>query len=282
MLYSAYVEGRIFGGSAPAERELPEGVERGDNLHLHFLTLTGAINYHRDEAQLWAAARETIADSDTHYVFVPHTVAQINLDKLKADLQKHELSKKPQKDADIWRRICTTLVEHFEGDMANLLGEADYNVDDALSTIRSSKYDFPYLGGNKLGSLWAHMLADSWQGHELTGLDEIPIYTDRDVVRGTVAIGAVRGPWKGSYDELEEGVVEVWNEACEGRDFYPMQFYNPLGMLGERGCLEVEEFPCDKRTDCPVFIFCGEAIPEKTDEGIVIEKRSRIATPISL
>lgn len=287
LLYRAYQEGHPMTGGPPPERVVPNGMTRGDNEHLHFLTLTGAINYHRDEYQLWDAARKTYEDAGTRYLFSPHAVAQLRLEKVQDDLQAHKLSNKPQKDADIWHRICETLVRSFEGDIETLLAGADYDVTEALKTIRSSKHDFPYLGGTKIGSLWADLLADTWQGHDLTGLKDVPLYLDRDVVAASVTLSVVKGPFEGPRDALEEAVQQAWAEGCAEIDFYPMQFYRPLTNLGEQGCQLVNEFPCEKRTDCPVFIFCGETLVRKTElkdgaTGVAVGVPSRIATPISL
>lgn len=282
LLHGAYVDEGILGSGTPPARRMPKGMDRGDKAHLHFVTLTAAIDYHRDPRELWSAARETVADGDTGYVYDPQAVVGADEDKVRADLQAHGLSSKPNKDADIWRRICATLVEDFGGSVWNLLDEAGFDVPTALGTIRSSTHDFPYLGGRKIGSLWADLLAGVWGGAELTGLQEIPIYIDRDVVAASVTGGALVGPFDGSYDTLKAATELVWTAACEGTDLYPMQFYTPLAELGSRGCREVEDWPCPVRRDCPVMIFCTETRPRKGGEGMTFRAPKRVGTAISL
>lgn len=281
LLYNTYQDRGVLDAPPPPERPQPDGLTRGSEDHLHWLTLTMALSHHRSAAELWDAARATYEDPDTRYLFAPHAVAQLRPEKLSHDLARHDLARNPEKDAATWRRICTTLVADFDGSMATLLERAGYDAPAIVATIRSSKHDIPYLGGAKTGSLWLHLLEDAWYGHPIDGLQEMPIYTNRDVVAGTIAAGVIRGPFSGPYRELEQAVAEVWTAACAGTDHYPMQFYRALAALGHDGCRQVAEFPCERRTDCPIMIFCVEARPRGRDE-VEIVAPSRIGSPISL
>jgi hypothetical protein len=271
----AFQDGDILGETSRPEHPLPENVERGDVNHLHFLSLTMALSSMRDQEQLWAASRATFNDPGTHYLFYPETVAALNRDKLENDMQIHDLASNTEKDADIWYRICTTLMEEFDGSMCRLIDEAGNHIPTILETLRKHKYDFPYLGGNKTGSLWAMMLADSWQGRASTGLHEIPIYIDRDVAAATVEIGAVQGPFDGRFTKLKHAVEDAWAAACEDIDFYPMQFHRPLERLGSRGCRENDGFPCKFRTECPVMIFCTESKFDSAKRNVAVDEPGR-------
>lgn len=282
LLDTAYRDDGILGSGTPPDRRVPKGMDRGDRQHLHFVTLTSAINYHRDRWELWSAARETAADAATRFVFDPAEAVAAGQEKVQAALQVHGLSGKPTKDADIWFRICATLVEHFDGSVWSLLEEADFDVTAALDTVRAGTYDFPYLGGTKIGSLWAHNLAATWGGHALGGMQAIPLYVDRDVAAAAVTGGAVGGPYDGPYSALKSAVEEVVTEACAGTDLYPMQFYAPMSELGSRGCQNVETWPCPVRRDCPVMIFCVETRPRKSANGVTFGGPRRVGTAISL
>ncbi len=284
VLYAAHRDrrGGIFGDDQLPYHSLPQEMERGSREHLHFITLTTALRTHRHPEALWLAARKTYDDAGTRYLFTPHAVAEFRVEKLREDMAAYGLAKRPDNDTDIWRRISTTLVQDFEGEACTLLAQANFEAGEILSAVRSSRHDFPYLGGIKTSSLWIHLLVESWQGQPIEGMQAIPVYTDRDVVAATVAIGAVAGIYTGPYGALEDSVEAVWTSACEGTDFYPMQFYHPLSKLGERGCREVQVFPCRRRTECPVMIFCVEAVPRKTQDGIEVGRPSELLTPISL
>ena len=103
---------------------MPVGVTRGDPEHLHFITLTVAIDYMRDADELWAASRQTLSDPHTRYLYDPLQVAQRDFSRVMSDMQRYRLSRKPEKDAKIWYDICQTLTRYFKGSVQGLLQEA--------------------------------------------------------------------------------------------------------------------------------------------------------------
>ncbi len=255
-LHRAFHGGGILGQVSMPEHILPPGVERGSREQIHFITLTVAIDYMRDADKLWAAARETMADPATRYLFNPRQVVQTGVAKLRADMHQHRLALRPQKDLGVWQTICQTLVQHFQGDVHNLLQQAGFRAPTLLATIRGQRYRFPNLRGDKIGPLWVRMLEDSWQGHHFTGLEQLPIPVDIHIAAATVMTGGVRGPFAGAFEELREAVVQVWFDACRGTRSYPLQFDEPLWHLSRRGCRDTRTFPCVHQASCPVAAFC--------------------------
>ena len=59
-LYQAFHGDGVLGAVSMPGAILPDTVERGSVEHLHFITLTVAIDYMRDADALWAASRKTI------------------------------------------------------------------------------------------------------------------------------------------------------------------------------------------------------------------------------
>jgi hypothetical protein len=149
-----------------------------------------------------------------------------------------------------------TLVQHFQGDVHNLLQQAGFDARSVLAIIREQRYRFPYLKGNKIGPPWVRMLEDSWQGHHFTGLEQLPIPVDIHTAAATVMTGGVRGPFAGTFEELRQAVVQVWFDACQGTRSYPLQFDEPLWHLSRRGCRNTRMFPCAHQAGCPVAEFC--------------------------
>jgi hypothetical protein len=64
-LLDAFRDQGIFDKTSMPAHVLPQAVERGSREHLHFVTLTTAINYMRDSDALWEASRRTYADPKT-------------------------------------------------------------------------------------------------------------------------------------------------------------------------------------------------------------------------
>lgn len=258
LLLDAFHGEGILGEISMPGHLLPPAVERGSPEHLHFITLTVAINYIRDADALWEASRRTYADSQTHYLYVPRQVAHTDAEKLIADMGKYRLAKRPTKDAGIWQTICITLTRHFDGDVYNLLERANFNAPLVLATVRNRRYRFPYLKGPKIGSLWVLGLEDRWQGHHLDNLDEVPIPVDIHIAAATVMTGCVRGPFEGSFNELRDAVTEVWFGACQDSHSYALHFNDPLWHLSRRGCRKTRWFPCEYQPQCPVAEYCTE------------------------
>lgn len=255
-LYHAFRGAGILGEISMPEHLLPLGVERGSREQLHFITLTVAIDYMRDADALWAASRQTFADPTTRYLYTPRQVAQTTFAKLATDMGKYKLAKKLQKDAEIWRTICLTLVQHFGGDVLALLQQAAFDASRVLETIRQARYRFPYLKGPKIGPLWVRMLEDSWQGHHFVRLEKLPIPVDIHIGAATLMTGCLHGTFAGPFDEFREAVVQVWSKACQGTAYYPLQFDEPLWHLSRRGCRNTPGFPCVHKRACPVEDFC--------------------------
>lgn len=261
-LFRAFHTEGILGEVSMPEHILPPGVERGSQEHLHFITLTVAIDYMRNADDLWAAGRQTYADPETRYLYNPKRVVEIGIAKLTADMTKHQLAKRRRQDIGIWQTICLTLVEHFEGEAYTLLQRADFNGPKMLATIRNRKYSFPFLKGAKIGPLWVRMLQDSWQGQYLSGLEELPIPVDIHIAAATVMTGCICGPFEVPSKELRDAVVQVWFDACRDGAYYPLQFDEPLWHLSRRGCRKTSSFPCEFRSHCPVAEFCtSTALP---------------------
>ncbi len=258
LLLDAFRGDGIFGRTFMPAHLLPRGVDRGSRAHLHFVTLTTAINYMRDADALWEASRRTYEAPQTHYLYTPRQVAQTDTDKLIADMKRYRLARKPNKDADIWQTICITLTRHFNGDVYNLLERANFDAPLVLATIRDRRYQFPYLKGPKTGSLWIRVLEDRWQGHHLENLDRVPIPVDVHIAAATVMTGCVRGPFDGPFSKLRDAVTEVWFSACQGSSLYALLFNDPLWHLSRQGCRKTRGFPCEYRNQCPVARHCTE------------------------
>jgi hypothetical protein len=270
LLLDAFRSKGVFGKTSMPAHGLPQAVERGSREHLHFVTLTTAINYMRDADALWEASRRTYADPKTRYLYAPRQVAQTDAEKLIADMKRYRLAKKTTKDAGIWQTICITLTRRFDGDVYNLLERANFDAPLVLAAIRDHRYQFPHLRGPKTSSLWIRVLEDRWQGHHLNNLDKVPIPVDTHTAAATVMTGCVRGPFKGSFSELRETVTEVWFAACQGSDSYALLFNDPLWHLSRQGCRRTRWFPCEYRSQCPVADYCTETKLVKEDGWVAI------------
>jgi hypothetical protein len=106
-LFESFRKKSIPGRNEMPEDEPPPGVEDGSLDHVLSIRQTVAIDPQRDDDALWESSRKTFADAETRYVFDPGRGA-CEPKRVRADLSKYGVSKKPRKDRDICRTVAIT------------------------------------------------------------------------------------------------------------------------------------------------------------------------------
>ncbi|MEM3986899.1 MAG: hypothetical protein QXR39_09000 [Candidatus Methanomethylicia archaeon] len=265
ILYNLFSTVGIHGRNDMPEDIMPKGVIRGSLEHLIFITLTVSIDYQREAKALWDASRKTFEDPETRYLFNPKALHETPLKKIIEDMQKYGLSKKPQKDAYIWRTIGVTFYKKWNGDPKNFLQSCNWDAPTILERLKKDTHlykgrrvpDFPYLRGDKIGPLWLRMLRDNVGFTKLENLDKIPIPVDVHVARATLTTGVVGGQFKGKLNDLFEYIRKAWFESVKGlnaknRPMIALDIDEPLWHLSKYGCSKR-----DKNTgNCPLYLKC--------------------------
>jgi len=265
LLYTSFSTNGIHGRTDMPEDITPNGVVRGSLDHIFFITLTVSIDYQRDAPSLWASSRKTFEDPETRYLFDPKLLHETPREKIIEDMQKYGLSKKPRKDAYIWRTVGVTFYKKWGGDPRNFLQSCNWDSPVILRRLREDTHlrngraisDYPYLRGPKIGPLWLRMLRDNVGITELKNLDKVPIPVDVHVARATLATGIVRGQFRGRLDEAFEYIRKAWFESVKGlsvrnREMIALDVDEPLWHLSKYGCTKR-----DKRTgNCPLYHRC--------------------------
>jgi hypothetical protein len=265
LLYSAFSTTGILGRIEMPEDLTPRGVQRGSFDHLLFLTLTVSIDYQRDAVALWRSSRQTFEDTATRYLFDPQSLHKASPRQITADMQIHKLSKKPKKDAHIWRTVGVTFFKKWEGDPRNFLQSCHWDSLAILEGLKNDNHvhnkrsvsDYPYLRGPKIGPLWLRMLRDNAGIEQLKNLDKVPIPVDIHVARATLATGVIRGKTQGQLHDLFEDVRMVWAESVKGlsakdRPVIALDVDEPLWHLSKYGCTYRDR----KAGVCPVSGQC--------------------------
>jgi hypothetical protein len=282
-LYNSFSTVGIHGKTEMPEDITPNGVKRGSLEHILFITLTVSIDYQRDAPALWESSRKTFADPETRYLFNPKLLHETPFRKIVEDMQKYKLSKKPQKDAKIWRTVSVTLYKKWEGDPRNFLKNCNWDSSLILSRLREDTRlyngrlvsDYPYLRGPKIGPLWLRMLRDNVDISQLRNLEKVPIPVDIHVARATLTTGVVRGSIDIRLDELFEYIRKAWFESVEGlsikdRPMIALDVDEPLWHLSKYGCTKRNKTTsyCPYYSKCEARDFCIEGIV-KIENGVV-------------
>jgi hypothetical protein len=261
--YNGPHDGLLSGAELP-ESETPKGVIRGSYEHILFLTLSVSIDYQRSAQQLWDAARETWLDEATRWVFFPSEVGKRGEIELREALGKHKLSKKPFRDAAIWRTVALSFLELFQGDPRVLFEQHNNNAHAVFGAMKS-RYGkrFPYLAGStgtqKILSLWLRMLKDE-AGYPFDDIHKVPLPVDIHTARSSLTLGCLFGDFRGRFDEIASLVKAGWKEAFEGSERYPLQIDEPLWNLSRYGCtFRKTGEKCPMRYDCRVAEYCTVA-----------------------
>jgi hypothetical protein len=284
LLYEVFTTSGIFGKKEMPEDILPMGMRRGSPEHLLFITLTVAIDYQRDAEQLWESARKTFEDPETRYLFDPESIYKTPLEKIKDDMQKYKLSKKPEKDSKIWKTLGTTFYKKWGGNPLNLLEDCGWDSVTILKRLKdkdeNKKTYYPYLSGPKIGPLWLRMLRDNVGILQLRNLEKVTIPVDIHVARATLTPGVIRGEYRCKLNELREHIRNVWFESVKGlrvknREMIALDVDEPLWHLSRYGCRKRDKITgdCPRHSECVAKKFCVKGMIKI--EGNIVEVNTR-------
>jgi len=291
ILYEAFRTTGIHGMRDMPEDTPPQGIALGSPDHIIFLTLTVAIDYQRDAPALWDAARETWEDPETRYLFDPHVVSTAPLDQVVGDMKKHRLSKKHTKDTKIWRAVAESFAQKWGGDPRNFLADCGEDAPTILRRLKEDrhrqdgeiKYDFPYLGGDKIGPLWLRMLRDNAGVATLKNLDQVPIPVDVHIARASLCLGMVNGTYSGRIKPIFQEIRDAWAESVKGlevagRPMIALDVDEPLWHLSKYGCKKYRDQvsgACPKKKDCVVGDYCIPGEVRIYSKGVVVNTTSQ-------
>lgn len=249
LLYHKFLNEGIHGRTDMPEDEPPQGVIRGSTEHLCFISLTVAIDYMRDAPTLWNNSRATYSDPETKYLFCPRELEQSSFEKVVKDMQKHGLSKKPERDAKIWYTLGNSFSIKWGGDPLNFIKNCDWDVTKILEALYANRHfskgtlipDFPNLRGPKIGPLWIRMLRDNVGITELVNLDKVPLPVDIHIARATLTTGVLKGRYVGNLERIFPEIRAVWSESVKGlpikgRTMIALDIDEPLWHLSKYGC----------------------------------------------
>jgi hypothetical protein len=270
-LYEYFYSVGIHGECDVPEDEPPKNVIIGSLEHILFLTFTVAIDYQRDAHKLWQNARKTFEDPYTAYLFNPKSLHKTPFESIVLDMQRYGLSKKPTRDAQIWKRVGTTLCTKWSGDPRNFIKDCGWDCPTILNRLKNDTHilngsgvpDYPFLRGDKLGPLWVKVLRDSAGLDRLHNLRYVPIPVDIHVARATLSLGVVHGKFSGRLTDLFSYIRAAWFESVCGlfvkdRDMIALDADEPLWHLSKYGCSyrDASTGICRRKSSCETSNFC--------------------------
>jgi hypothetical protein len=260
IIVPAFTAEGLFGQRTPPEAGLPPGVAPGSTEHFVFLTLTVALDTHRNAVALWESARLTHADPETHFLYEPAAVATASEEQIADAMRRHDLARRLPTDARVWQTLARTLLADTvppSGHLSRLLERASGSATRLLALARERPDQFATLADPKLGALWTRLLADHWRGAPLTDLDAVDLPVDLNTAAATVMTGCLTGDYIGPFAPLAFAVAALWRDACQDLPYIPLHLDEPLWHLSRYGCRCNTAAPCPVLAACPVAALCA-------------------------
>lgn len=286
LLHGAFNSIGILGHREMPEDSLPDGIVKGSLEHILFITLTISLDYQRDADVLWGSSRKTYNDPSTRYLFNPKDLHEKTRQSIIRDMKKYMLSKKPKKDADIWRTVGITFYKKWQGNPRNFLEDCGWDAVDILRRLKEDQHlynnhrmnDYPNLRGDKISPLWLRMLRDNICLKEIHNLDQVPIPIDVHVARATLALGIVRGRYDSDPGVIFEAIRKAWFESVhglnvEGRPMIALDVDEPLWHLSRFGCTYRNTITgeCPNYYRCEAKEYCVLGSVEVNSNHVVLD-----------
>ncbi|MBQ4283518.1 MAG: hypothetical protein IJB96_06295 [Lachnospira sp.] len=234
-LIEAYKSGKLGGEKMP-EDENPTLEKSSIENYLYF-TLPMALNYQRNSYTLWECANKTYKDADTEDVFDTKAVVNMDEQQLREKLLKYKVALQPNKQPVIWRTLCETIENDFEGDIRKLFSDNEYSVEKVKLHILRNKKQFPYLGGNKICNYWLYVM-EQYTDVKFVDRENITVAPDTHVIQASERLGIISSV-EALQSNVQELVANRWQEILRGTDFVPIDVHTPM-WLWSRGKFSVE------------------------------------------
>lgn len=234
-LVDAYKQG-LLGGEKMPEDENP-GLDKRSKENYMYFTLPMALNYQRNSYVLWKCANRMYEDKKAKPVFDSKEVCSMPEELLRKYLVEYKVALQPNKQPLIWKKICETIEDKFDGDIRNLFYTNGYSVKKIKEYIQKNKKDFPYLGGNKICNYWLYVL-EQYTDIEFVDRENITVAPDTHVIQASQKLGVISEK-EAQLSNVQILLAERWENLLKDTDLKPIDVHTPM-WLWSRGKFEVE------------------------------------------
>ena len=234
-LVRAYKQG-LLGGEKMPEDENPQ-LDRSSKENYMYFTLPMALNYQRNSYVLWECANKMFADEKARIVFDSKEVCDISEEILRKYLVEYKVALQPNKQPQIWKRLCETIENKLDGDIRNLFEMNNYSVKNIKEYITNNKKDFPYLGGNKICNYWLYVL-EQYTDIQFVDRENITVAPDTHVIQASVNLGVISKD-EMSLANVQDIVVMRWEKLLKNTELKPIDVHTPM-WLWSRGKFVVD------------------------------------------
>lgn len=232
-LMSAYNQG-LLGGEKMPEHENP-ALDRGSKENYLYFTLPMALNYQRNSYILWECANKMYKDAPE--VYDCQKVMEMSDVTLKELLTAYKVASQPNKQPVIWRTLCKTFYEEFEGDIRNFFKRMDDSVAEIKAYIQQHKKMFPYLGGNKINNYWLYVM-EQYTDTKFHDRENITVAPDTHVIQASTKLGIITLE-EAALPNVQMLVADRWKAILKDTEYVPIDIHTPM-WLWSRGKFKIE------------------------------------------
>lgn len=203
----------LLGGEIMPEDENPN-LDRNSLENYNYFTLPMALNYQRNSYKLWEGANKTWKDEETRFVFNTRKVENSDFEKVKEALVKYRVALQPNKQVEIWVKLCKTFNELFDGDIRKIFEINNNNVEKIRKYIQQdNKAKFPYLSGNKICNYWLYVLYQ-YTDIRFNNIEKLTVAPDTHVVKASYKLGLINEE-ELNLNNVQLIVIDRWNEILK-------------------------------------------------------------------
>lgn len=236
-LMEMYKKG-LLGGEVMPEDANPK-LDKGSLENYLYFTLPMALNYQRNSYTLWESALKTYNDPETNFVFNPHECLKRSFEEVQEALIKYRVALQKQKQTEIWLKLCSTIVNDFDGDIRVLFDRLDKDVDKIRDYIqKENKKKYPYLSGTKICNYWLYVIYQ-YTDMRYININHLNVAADTHVCKASLKIGIITEEEYNSSN-VQLIVIEKWKEIFKGTKYSPIDIHTPLWLWSRNGFREIK------------------------------------------
>lgn len=232
-LMKAYYAG-LLGGEKMPEHENP-GLPKDSKENYLYFTLPMALNYQRNSYVLWECANKLYREVPK--MFDCGTVISMPEKELRETLVQYKVALQPNKQPEIWKTLCNTFGERFDGDVRKFFWDRELKAAAVKDYIRENKKSFPYLGGNKICNYWLYVM-EQYTDAKFSDREQITVAPDTHVIQASTKLGVITAEEEKSSD-VQRKLAERWSELLKGTEWEPIDVHTPM-WLWSRGKFAVD------------------------------------------
>lgn len=172
------------------------------------------------------------SDNNAKTVFDSKAVCSMSEELLRKYLVDYRVALQPNKQPQIWRKLCEIIETKLDGDIRNLFSGNDFTVEKIKAYINDNKKDFPYLGGDKILNYWLYVL-EQYTDIEFADRENITVAPDTHVIQASQRLGVITEE-EAKLSNVQIILAEKWKDLLADTTWEPIDVHTPM-LLWSRG-----------------------------------------------